>query len=1213
MSVSQPPVPDLDDKQPRSAPFPIVGIGASAGGLDAFTQLVGALSTTTGMAFVLIQHLSPDHPSLLTDILSRSTSMPVCEIQDGMLVVPNHIYVIPPNTSVTLGEGALHLRVRSSESPHLPIDQFFLSLAEEQRRLAIGVILSGTGSDGTHGIRAIKEECGIVLAQDETSAQYGGMPHSARESGAVDFVLPPKKMAEQLTSLSHNRYVVPPSDSGSPEVLPEGDAELRKLFLLLERVTRTDFATYKQTTIRRRIGRRMVVRQCEDLGEYLAYVQEQPQELDELYKDLLISVTSFFRDPASYAALMPHFAEIVHDCAPGGVFRVWVPGCATGEEVYSLAICFREMVEREGLRSTIQLFGTDLSETSLRYARSGIYPERIRDNVSPDRISQFFRKIDGGYQISKTIRDTCLFARQDLTRDPPFSRIDLLSCRNLLIYLGSGIQKTVFSLFHYSLNPQGILFLGSAETVAEGSHLFQALDGTHKIYGRRSAPARLNSRLPSFRNSSELVLPIRSTQQHLDGAKLQKRAERAIQDRYAPDGVVINTDLHILQFRGQTGFYLEPMPGEATHNLLRLAHESLQPPLRKLLSEAVQQNIPVQQKGVRIEHRGEVRDITLEVIPISGEAPHERYYLVVFDPVSHAADRSTAVHPSLHSQVEVSIETEAQEIARLRRELVEAREYSRAETQDYEAALEELRAANEEVSSANEELQSVNEQLATTKEELQSTNEELTTVNDELEGRNQQLSILSNDLTNVLSAVDIPILMVDRYRRLRRFTPAAAKLFHFTADDLGRPLCDVSRHLPWPELDGWVEAIFNTVVVIKRELQDEQDCWWALSITPYRTENHRIDGAVLTFTDIDLLHRNLTTAQEALDLSDAIVNTIHEPLLVLTPELRIDRANPAFYRTFQELPEQTTGRRLQEIGSGHWNIPALRHALENVLPHQVEFSDVEIQHAFPNSGTKSIRLNGRRIVRPDGSSQSILLAIEDVSVWRQAEQALTRSNTDLQQFALVVSHDLQEPLRSVGKFTGLLAKRYQGQLDTEAAELMQFVLEGVQRMSALIKDVLAYANITQPDSSAPRPVSVQAALRESLGNLQAAIAESGALITHENLPTMVYDPRQLSQLFQNLIGNAIKYRRPQEPPQIYIAVERQSREWIFSIRDNGIGFESAESERIFSVFKRLHGREVAGTGIGLAICRRIVEHHGGRIWAESAPGVGSTFSFTVPV
>lgn len=1203
---------DEEDRRPKAVDFPIVGIGASAGGLEAFTELLTALPLNTGMAFVLVQHLDPDHPSLLTTLLARATALTVEEIQDGVRVQPNHIYIIPPNTSLTIVEGSLRLAPRAGRTPHLPIDHFFFSLAEEQQRIAIGVILSGTGSDGAEGIRAIKARCGITFAQTEDSAQFGGMPQAARATGAVDYIRTPAEIAQELVRICQHRYLVGSEDSPAIEVLPEGQVEIQKIYQLVERVTHVDFALYKQTTVRRRIGRRMIVHRCETVADYLALLQQNLAEVQELYQDILICVTSFFRDPAAFQALTPHLDRIVSEAVEGETIRVWVAGCATGEEVYSLAICLRELIEKRGRRTSVVFFGTDISEAALARARTGVYPDTILGAVSPERLRQFFHEVDGGYQINKSIRDTCIFAKQDVTRDPPFSRLNLISCRNVLIYLGSSLQKKVFSLFHYALNADGLLFLGGAETAATTPELFRAVESQHRLFARTPSPARLQATFPSYQTLPDAAQPVRTTRT-LNGTELQKRADRAIQNRYAPDGVVIDANMQILQFRGRTGFYLEPAQGEASHHLLRMAHESLQPVLRKAVATAIETSTVVQKTGLRIQHLGETREVTLEVVPIPGLSPHERYYLVMFE-----RETPPLVHPAASSWAEPGRDSVAvperpgDRVDRLERELADAREYLRSEREDHETAIEELRAANEEIGSANEELQSTNEQLGMAKEELQSTNEELITVNDELKARNDELSVLTNDLNNVLSTAGLPILMVDRSVRLRRFTPAAERWLHLIPTDTGRPLSNLLAHVPLPELTSLVTKVIDTLVTETREVQDAQGSWWLLTIHPYRTSEHRIDGAVLVFVDIDLRHRKLQEAQEARDFAEAIVNTVREPLLVLTSDLRIQLANPSFFQTFQLSEEQTQGRLLYELGNGEWNVEPLRHALNQVVLGGPGFTDLEIEQSFPKIGTRTIWLNGRCVSGEKTPPSAILLALEDVTLRRRAEEALHLSNSDLEQFASMASHDLREPLRTIRSFSELLARRYEGQLDSQADEFIRFIQDAGARMDNLIKDLLAYSRIPSLEVNATEKTPSQVAFQETLWNLRAAIDESGAVVTHGPLPTVSFDGQQLSQLFQNLIGNAIKYCRKGESPRIHVSAERGTNEWTFSIADHGLGFPQADAEQIFTAFKRLHGSRYEGTGIGLAICRRIVERQGGRIWATSEVGVGSTFRFTIP-
>src|SRR5581483_11377073 len=553
-----------DYSPPRGNPFPIVGIGASAGGLEAFAQLLSAVPANTGMAFVLVQHLDPQHESLLAEILTPMSKLPVETVHDGIEVRPDCIYVIPPNASIVLQDGHLKLAAREP-GLHLPIDMFFRSLAQVQGSRAIGVVLSGNASDGSLGLRAIKAECGITFAQDEATAKFGGMPRNAIASGAVDYVLPPAEIGRELARLGQHPFLVP-AEPGVPgsETLPEGDGELKRILAMAQVSTKVDFSQYKPTTIQRRLGRRMMVLQIDKLADYARYLQQKPAEIAELYKDLLISVTSFFRDPTTFEALVQHLAPTLkkpmHREQP---LRIWVPGCATGEEVYSLAIRLHEFIEQHGLPLALQIFGTDIIEPALERARHGVYSDGIIENVSEARLRRFFVKTDGSYQINKMIRECCVFARHDVTRDAPFSRLDVISCRNLLIYLEPKAQRKVLPTFHYALNPTGLLMLGSAETTAAASDLFTVVDKTHHIFGRKGVPTRLTLDLaagPPAADGPGLAARVQAP----GGTEFQKKLERIIQAKYSPDGILVTGDLQILQFRGHTAPYLDPSPGDAT-------------------------------------------------------------------------------------------------------------------------------------------------------------------------------------------------------------------------------------------------------------------------------------------------------------------------------------------------------------------------------------------------------------------------------------------------------------------------------------------------------------------------------------------------------------------------------------------------------------------------------------------------------------------------
>jgi two-component system, chemotaxis family, CheB/CheR fusion protein len=970
-----------DWSPPRGNAFPVVGIGASAGGLEAFGELLKAVPPDTGMAFVLVQHLDPNHGSLLAEILRPLTAMEVLTVHDGIRIEPNKVYVIPPNTSMVIEEEKLKLAKREP-GLHLPIDIFFRSLALVQGSRAIGVVLSGNASDGSLGLQAIKAECGLTFAQDEVTARFSGMPHSAIATGAVDFVLSPAEIGKELVQLGQHPYLVArePGEAES-ETLPEGDAEMRRIFTLLAATTKVDFSHYKPTTLRRRIGRRMMVLRLDSLREYARYAEQHPAELVELYQDLLISVTSFFRDPDAFQSLASLFSsQLTKDKQRRDPIRVWVPGCATGEEVYSIAIVIHEVLEQLQMSLPLQLFGTDISEIALDRARHGNYSELITENVAADRLRRYFVKTEGGYQIAKIIREGCVFARHDVTRDPPFSRVDLVSCRNLLIYLDTTIQRRVLPVFHYALKPEGFLMLGTAESTGAASDLFTIIDKQNSIYANKAGSTRIAFDLSvgpqSLENSR---FPPRLT--GATGSDLQRRLERVIQSKYSPDAVLVNSELQIVQFRGHTSPYLDPAPGDASLNLLRMAREGLVLPLRRVLKAAAELQHSVKESGVVLQRNGREEKISLEVTPVAGEASGEQFWLVVF-----ASGEQASTEQMWEEFPDARTPSAEGHSAQLERELAETQEYLRHVTEEYEAHAEELRAANEEARSANEELQSTNEELSTTKEELQSANEELITINEELQNRNGELSATNSDLKNLLAAVSAAIVMVDSDLRIRRFNTIAERLLDLGPIDVGRPLSHLRGRIQTPEMEQQAREVIDTLHKVEREFQDMEGHWYATAVRPYRTVDDRIAGAVITIQDIDPLKRLLAAAEDARDYAEGMIETVREPLIVLDADLRVQRATPAFYETFLVSREETQGRFLYDLGNGQWNQPRLRELIGGALFRNEAFQDYEVEHHFPHIGRRTMRLNGRRIPRQDVRNPTLLLAIEDVTARREAAE-----------------------------------------------------------------------------------------------------------------------------------------------------------------------------------------------------------------------------------
>ena len=961
--------------------MPVVGIGASAGGLEAFIEFLKALPPDTGMGFVLIQHLEPHYESQLAEILSRSTKMPVDRAKEGQRVEPNHVYVIPPNSVMEIRNGELHLAPREeSEKPHYPLDIFLESLAEDLGENAIGVVLSGSASDGAQGIRAIKSRLGTTFCQDEQSAQYSGMPHSAIATGAVDFVLPPAQIAAELARIDSHPFLTTPVENLEDRMsLAEEDGEFDEILNRLRIATKVDFKDYKHSTLRRRLGRRLALHHFRTLGEYLGYLNTHPEEIHDFYRDILISVTSFFREPEMFEALARILPQYLQTRANDEPFRIWVPGCATGEEVYSLAILISEVLETTNKSVALQVFGTDISESAIDRARSGIYAMDVVAGIPAERVRRFFSQTDSSFRIKQQVRESCVFARHDLTSDPPFSQMDLVSCRNVFIYLSSALQQRVLPTLHYSLKPGGMLILGSAESVGNRSDLFGVIDNENRIYSKKAVPARLSVDHLKPTDTSVVSPPPRprSAIPFPAAMDLENRSARILRDLYAPAGVLINDDMQVVHFHGQMGLYLDQVPGDASANLLRLAPESLVSPLRKVVAAAFDQKQPTHESGIVLDRGDSRRYIKISAVPIANEA---HFALVLFEdePPPDGSLRA----PRERTDQQTSSELQ---LGYAQRELAQLRDYLQKVMEQHEATTEELRAANEEARSTNEELQSTNEELRTAKEQIQSANEELVTVNAELKHRNLELNQTGNDLSNILSAATIPILMVGMDLRLRRFTPAAERLLKMTPEDIGRGIGDIRYAILLPFLKDMLVSTLETLNLQQRRVQDQEGRWYDVFVRPYRTIDDRIEGAVVTFIDIDDATRALDQAELARDFADGIVETVQHPLLILDANLRVVRATGAFYRTFSVSPAETLGQFVDDLGNGQWKVPELRRLLEQAFVRDVPFRDLEISHEFPHIGLRTMRLNARRI-SVAGPSDGVLLAIEDITERQEAAE-----------------------------------------------------------------------------------------------------------------------------------------------------------------------------------------------------------------------------------
>lgn len=923
--------------------FPIVGVGASAGGLEAFERLFRLVPKDPGMGFALVQHLDPTHASHLTEILSRATRMPVTQVTDGMRVLRNHVYIIPPNTYMGLTDGALKLVPRQPiQGQFMPVDFFFRSLAESQKHRAIGVILSGTASDGAAGSKAIKAAGGVTFAQDPKTAKYIGMPQSSIAAGGVDFVLTPEGIAEELTKIGRHPYfqVVKPEEIEHPTAAPEQESEIREILALMRKSFGVDFSLYKQTTIHRRIRRRMALQSTETIKEYSHFLAAHPSELESLYKDMFISVSGFFREPDSFRRLVRlAFPSIIRNRPAKTPVRIWVPGCSTGEEAYSIAISLLEFMKRRET-APVQIFATDISEDAIQKARRGFFLESdLKAEMDSKRLQRWFVKADDGYRINKTVRDMVIFAKQDVTKDPPFSRLDMLSCRNLLIYFGPTVHKKLIPLFHYSLRPGGYLFLGSAETVGTFSDLFSLVDKTCRFYIKKETAVR-----PAYEYPSERYLPLHLEQReapkepaHPGAAESLKEAtDLILLNEYAPPSVLVNDEMDILQIRGRTGDFLEPATGAPTMNLFKMAREGLLADLQSAVQEARKQNTAVVREGIFVKQNHESREISLQVLPVITPTSKERHFLVMF--------KETKGLPAIRlpkglakRQMALRGEVSDQRNMRLQRELETTKAYLESVIDKHEASNEELRSLNEEIMSSNEELQSTSEELETANEELQSANEELTTLNDELHTRNQEASRANNDILNILNSMNLTIIMLDAEMNIRRFTPSAQNVFSLIQSDIGRPIGDIRPKLNFPNPEEAIREVVETGRMLQKELQDDEGHWYSIQIRPYLTTEREVDGAVIALTDIHALvtrkaelERAMTQLRAEAAEREAAEKQLHEMQRRML-QAEISNQREAMAREFHDTLSQTLAAIVMRLEAAEDQIPGDGKALQGHL------------------------------------------------------------------------------------------------------------------------------------------------------------------------------------------------------------------------------------------------------------------------------------------
>ena len=1199
-------------------------IGASAGGLEAFTSLLKAMPPDTGLGIVFVQHLSPGHTSMLAEILSRATAMPVCEVSDEPLVEANRVYVIPPGRTMVIRDGCLSLSVRDTR-PHHPIDLFMTSLAADQGHRAIGVVLSGTATDGTAGLASIKEVGGITFAQDE-SAQQEGMPHSAITAGVVDFVLRPDRIAHEIARLARDPYVAGSADP------PAGPLDVEDQILALVREqSGIDFSQYKSNTLHRRIRRRMVLLKMSRLEDYADYLRKTSAEIDALYQDILINVTNFFRNPEAFEALKTRvIPKLFKSHSRREPVRVWVLGCSTGEEPYSLAIALTEYVTEHHLSAPLTIYATDLNNASVEKSRLGIYPKSIAHDVSAERLQRFFVEVNGGYRVTKAIRDLCIFARHNALTDPPFSRMDLISCRNVMIYMEPTLQRRLLPILHYALKPNGFLFIGPSETIGPHHELFEPEDAKNRIYAKKPIALRIDQRFPVGPQSRHF--PERATrgwrETHREPQQdLQREAERVLLSRYVPAGVLVNAEFEVLQFRGETGLYLTPAPGKPSLNVLKMAREGLLVALRSLLQRARKEDAAANEPKVRVKSNGGHHDIAVSVVPVGRSTATERCYWILFErPLAPAADAPHAgVRRARKTSDRAAERRDAQEkeqqIERLTQELGATREYLQSVIEQQEAANEELQSANEEVQSANEELQSINEELETSKEEIQSSNEELTTVNEELQTRNQELDRANSDLNNLFSSVQMAIVMVWPDQRIRRFTPAAEKLFNLIPADVGRPLGDIQLNLSIDNFKALLTEVIETVAVKELEVQDRQGHWYLLRMRPYRTLDNHIDGAIIALVDIDMLKQS----QDILQRHARLLEQTHDAVLVRELDGTIvywNRGAEVLYgypraEAQLRLRQNLLGGTEQQLktvdlaltANGHWNGELVQCTQDG----------------------RDLVVESTQVLFREGERPLVLETSRDVSERRRLEaslrgrvQELAAADRHKNEFLALLAHELRNPLAPLRNATQIM--KLAGANSPQGISAREMIERQVFTLSRLVDDLLDAAMVTRGQVKLRvEPIELQRILRQALETTRPLTEVRRHLVRLEAPPERMLvdaDAVRLEQVFVNLLTNSAKYTP--DGGEIAVIVTRleqpgapQVQQAAVRIRDNGVGIAPEMLSRVFELFVQADqslARTQGGLGIGLSLARSLVELHGGRLEAYSAGlGHGSEFVVYLPL
>ena len=1198
---------------PRPGDFLVVGLGASAGGLEALYKLFDALPPDTGMAFVLIQHLDPTHSSMMAGLLAGHTAMQVLEAVDGMPVERDRVYVIPPGVYLSIRDGALRLtNPRERHGARMPIDFFLRSLAEDCGERAVGVVLSGSGTDGSAGLTAIRDRGGLIIVQDPKDAAHDGMPRSAIMTGAADFVAPVAEIPAALVKHSRRGHDRPTRVKPAPDANGAlgGSAPLAAIIDLLRAHTAHDFALYKEGTVLRQIQRRMAMASIRDIDVYLSTIRNNPDEIDRLAKDMLINVTQFFRDEKTFEMLAQTIVpELIRRQPQGVPIRIWDAGCSSGEETYSIAMLFLEEIASAKRNVKLQVFASDVDDDALAVARNGLYPEAIAKDVSSARLERFFVKENHSYRVTRELRETVVFTTQDLLADAPFSRLDFVSCRNVLIYLRPEVQEKVLSLFHFALREDGILVLGASETVGAFGDRFEPISKRQRIF------RHLGSSRPG-----EVVFPIapgeggRTPPQSSRGAepvalrtKIGDLARQALLDAYAPASVLVNARHEGLYFFGPVDRYLKVAAGEASRDLFAMARDGLRTKLRAAIRQAGREQARVAVGGAQLERDGNAVAVSVAVQPVPNEG--EGFLLVSF---ADEPERTKG------GKTEVGA-IDPPHVAELEQELDATRKELESAIHDLEATNDELTATNEEAMSVNEELQSTNEELETSKEELQSLNEELTALNSQLNETIEVQRATATDLRNTMNSSEIAMLFLDGNLDIRLFTPAARTMFSVIASDIGRPLADLARRINDPRLLADAGAVLSGQVSPNREVEADNGAWYTRRILPYRTHDDQVEGVVVTFADISERKTAERAIEAARSYSDNIIDTISQPLIVLDDELCVISASRSFYTTFSAEPDATVGRQLDAVGDRSLDNAGLRDFLSRLRHGEGVIEDHPIDVELPPQGMRSLLVNALEIREESPATRKILVTIDDITERKRANEALEaarhvaeQANLGKSRFLAAASHDLRQPLQTLSLVRGILAKRIK---DESGSRLIGKLEETLSAMSGMLNTLL---DINQLEAGIVRPEIVEFPIGSLLDRLKTEFSyhvttkQLGWRVVASGL-NVLSDPRLLEQTLRNLLSNAVKYT---ERGKVLLGCRRRGDKLRIEVWDTGIGVPAGQLKAIFEEFHQLDNaarERNRGLGLGLSIVQRISDLLGNAVDVRSWPGRGSVFAVEVPL